>query len=66
MSDTPLEGDDFEKPHFESPPEAPHPEKGEPRLDLILNIPVTLSMEIGRTRLSIGNLLALTPGSVVR
>ncbi len=34
-------------------------------LDVILDIPVTLSMEIGRTRLSIRNLLQLNQGSVV-
>ncbi|BCX81583.1 flagellar motor switch protein FliN/FliY [Methylomarinovum caldicuralii] len=34
-------------------------------LDVILDIPVTISMEIGRTRLSIRNLLQLNQGSVV-
>jgi flagellar motor switch protein FliN/FliY len=34
-------------------------------LDMILDIPVTLSMEIGRTRISIRNLLQLNQGSVV-
>ena len=34
-------------------------------LDVILDIPVTLSMEIGRTRLPIRNLLQLNQGSVV-
>ncbi len=34
-------------------------------LDLILDIPVTISMEIGRTRISIRNLLQLNQGSVV-
>ncbi len=34
-------------------------------LDVILDIPVTLSMEIGRTRISIRNLLQLNQGSVV-
>jgi flagellar motor switch protein FliN/FliY len=37
----------------------------EVNLDVILDIPVTLSMEIGRTRLSIRNLLQLNQGSVV-
>ena len=44
--------------------------RGEPmtesRLEMVLNIPVTLSMEIGRTTLSIRHLLELTPGSVVK
>ena len=34
-------------------------------LDVILDIPVTLSMEIGRTNISIRNLLQLNQGSVV-
>ncbi|MCC5857867.1 MAG: flagellar motor switch protein FliN [Ectothiorhodospiraceae bacterium] len=34
-------------------------------LDVILDIPVTLAMEIGRTRMSIRNLLQLNQGSVV-
>jgi len=34
-------------------------------LDIILDVPVTISMEIGRTRINIRNLLQLTQGSVV-
>jgi flagellar motor switch protein FliN len=34
-------------------------------LDVILDVPVTLSMEIGRTRINIRNLLQLSEGSVV-
>ena len=34
-------------------------------LDLILEIPVTLSMEIGRTRMRISDLLKLSSGSIV-
>lgn len=34
-------------------------------LDVILDVPVTLAMEIGRTRVPIRNLLQLTQGSVV-
>jgi len=34
-------------------------------LDMILDIPVTISMEIGRTTISIRNLLKLNQGSVV-
>jgi len=34
-------------------------------LDVILDIPVTLSMEVGSTRIPIRNLLQLTQGSVV-
>jgi flagellar motor switch protein FliN len=34
-------------------------------LDVVLDIPVTLSIEVGRSRLSIRNLLQLNQGSVV-
>lgn len=34
-------------------------------LDVVLDIPVSISMEIGRTRISIRNLLQLNQGSVV-
>ncbi len=34
-------------------------------LEVVLDIPVTLSMEVGRTRISIRNLLQLNQGSVV-
>lgn len=44
-------------------------DSGKPRtdvnLDMVLDIPVTISMEIGRTRISIRNLLQLSQGSVV-
>lgn len=35
------------------------------KLDMILDVPVTLAMEVGRTRISIRNLLQLNQGSVV-
>lgn len=38
---------------------------GEMNLDVILDIPVTLSIELGRTRVPIRNLLQLNQGSVV-
>jgi len=37
----------------------------EANLDTVLDIPVTISMEIGRTKISIRNLLQLNQGSVV-
>ncbi|MBA2077202.1 flagellar motor switch protein FliN [Rhodanobacter sp. PCA2] len=37
----------------------------EVNLDMILDVPVTLAMEVGRTRISIRNLLQLNQGSVV-
>jgi flagellar motor switch protein FliN/FliY len=41
------------------------PAGDEANLDVILDIPVTISMEIGRTHISIRNLLQLNQGSVV-
>ena len=38
---------------------------GDVNLDAILDVPVTISMEIGRTKISIRNLLHLNQGSVV-
>ncbi len=40
-------------------------EEDEGNIDVILDIPVTLSMEIGRTQISIRHLLQLNQGSVV-
>ncbi len=39
--------------------------KPEVNVEAILDVPVTLSMEVGRTRIPIHNLLQLTQGSVV-
>lgn len=38
---------------------------GEVNLDMVLDIPVTIAMELGRTHISIRNLLQLNQGSVV-
>lgn len=35
------------------------------RLDLLLDVPLEVTVELGRSRLSIQNLLALGPGSVI-
>ncbi len=45
-----------------APPDA---KRDDINLDVILDVPVTISMEIGRTRINIRNLLQLTQGSVV-
>ncbi|MCG8670924.1 MAG: flagellar motor switch protein FliN [Pseudomonadales bacterium] len=45
-------------PSFESAP-------GSPNMDVILDIPVTLSMEVGSTAITIRNLLQLNQGSVI-
>ena len=39
--------------------------EGRPDLDVILDIPVTISMEVGRTSITIRNLLQLNQGSVI-
>jgi len=38
---------------------------GTPDLDIVMDVPVTLSLEVGRTKMSVGNLLKLTQGTVV-
>ena len=43
----------------------PNAQGGDVNIDVILDVPVTLSMEVGRTRIPIRNLLQLTQGSVV-
>jgi len=45
--------------------ETPRVDSGDVKLDVILDIPVTVSMEIGRTQVSIRNLLQLNQGSVI-
>ncbi len=45
-------------------PTSETPEPGR-KLDLLLDVPLEVSVELGRSRLSIQNLLALGPGSVV-
>ncbi|MHA6205509.1 flagellar motor switch protein FliN [Dyella soli] len=44
---------------------SPGADGAEVNLDMILDVPVTLAMEVGRTRISIRNLLQLNQGSVV-
>lgn len=41
------------------------PLSGDANLDVILDIPVTISLEIGRARISIRHLMQLNQGSVV-
>jgi len=36
-----------------------------PNIDVILDVPVTMSLEVGRAQMSVGRLLRLTQGSVV-
>jgi len=44
---------------------ASHPREEHVNLDAILDIPVTLSMEVGSTKINIRNLLQLNQGSVI-
>ena len=44
---------------------APSGASADVNLEVILDVPVTLSMEVGRTRIPIRNLLQLNQGSVV-
>lgn len=47
------------------PAAAPEPPRKELNLDVILDVPVTVSLEVGRARMPIRNLLQLNQGSVV-
>ena len=64
-------GDDFEAAAFQEfndqfEDKNAHSDMGdEVNLDVILDVPVTISMEIGRTQINIRNLLQLNQGSVV-
>ncbi|HEU0197839.1 MAG TPA: flagellar motor switch protein FliN [Nevskiaceae bacterium] len=51
--------------HFDAPPGATPQVEGDGNLNLILDVSVTLSMEVGRARIPIRNLLQLSQGSVV-
>jgi flagellar motor switch protein FliN/FliY len=46
-------------------PESGKPASEDANLEVILDVPVSLSMEIGRTSITIRNLLQLNQGSVV-
>jgi flagellar motor switch protein FliN/FliY len=45
--------------------ESDNMQNGDVNLEVVLDIPVTIAMEIGRTKISIRNLLQLNQGSVV-
>ncbi|OXY83246.1 flagellar motor switch protein FliN [Oceanimonas doudoroffii] len=50
---------------FSNDGQAPITQEERRKLDTILDIPVTISMEVGRSQISIRNLLQLNQGSVV-
>lgn len=58
-------GDNYERVAFDSLKGGATGEGAEVNLDVILDVPVTLAMEVGRTRVSIRNLLQLNQGSVI-
>lgn len=59
------ETDDAQPAEFDELTETQADEGDARKLDTILDIPVTISMEVGRTSISIRNLLQLNQGSVV-
>ncbi len=59
------DGENFKQVEARRLDESPNAGAGDVKLDVILDIPVTIAMEIGRTKLSIRNLLQLNQGSVV-
>ena len=58
-------GGEFQQVEARRLSESAEPGSGDVKLDVILDIPVTIAMEIGRTQLSIRNLLQLNQGSIV-
>lgn len=67
QADAKAEADNAEPVELEELTEEEPPISGEEKrkLDAILDIPVTISMEVGRSHISIRNLLQLNQGSVV-
>lgn len=61
----PASDQEFEKVEARSLQQNASTQQGDVNLDVILDIPVTIAMEIGRTRISIRNLLQLNQGSVI-
>lgn len=55
----------FAAPQYAAAQPSPPSANGDVNLDMILDVPVTLSMEVGRARIPIRNLLQLNQGSVV-
>ena len=61
------EADEFQAAAFQEvqPETSGELNEGQPNLDVIMDVPVTLSLEVGRTKMSVGQLLRLRQGSVV-
>jgi flagellar motor switch protein FliN/FliY len=58
--------DEFQRAAMEALEESAAPSGSGQNMDVVLDIPVQVSMELGRTRLSIRDLLQLGEGSVIR
>ena len=66
VSSDPVEGTDFTRPAgFEPLKDTGGLSDDEINLDVILDVPVSVSMEIGQTKMNIRNLLQLNQGSVI-
>lgn len=65
--EAPVAAQPFQAPALDAPGAAgvAHGGEARPSLDVILDVPVTLSLEVGRAQMSVGRLLRLTQGSVV-
>lgn len=68
QGDTATEGEEsFQAAEFQDVTDerAPNGNGARPNVELILDVPVTLALEVGRTEMTIGNLLSLSQGAVV-
>jgi flagellar motor switch protein FliN len=64
-SEDSLPDDGYQAAAFQSTAPEPEPLASGANLDVVLDIPVTLSMEVGRRRMTIRDLLKLSQGSVL-
>jgi flagellar motor switch protein FliN/FliY len=64
-SDERLSDDGYQAAAFQSAAPEPESVASGANLDVVLDIPVTLSMEVGRRRMTIRDLLKLSQGSVL-
>ncbi|MGV0949623.1 MAG: flagellar motor switch protein FliN [Azonexus sp.] len=64
-SDERLSDDGYQAAAFQSAAPEPEAVASGANLDVVLDIPVTLSMEVGRRRMTIRDLLKLSQGSVL-
>lgn len=65
-ADGPAETEDYARADFQDlEDETSQSGMGDTNIDMILDIPVTIAVEIGRSKITISNLLKLNQGSVV-